>query len=149
MTLKGDGWLARGLKNDIRNLVNFHASNQKSENLHFDGLLLCNAYKDLDENVQKSYVLWHWRMMQSLKKNWLLFPKMTYSFVNFNGGSDKSENFHFDVLLLSIAYKVLAKKVQNNYLYWHWRVNFEEKLTFCLKNDMRNLVSFNTSSWKS
>ena len=27
--------------------------------------------------------------------------------------------------------------------------NFEEKLTFCLKNDMRNLVNFKTSSGKS
>ena len=27
--------------------------------------------------------------------------------------------------------------------------DFEEKLTFCLKNDMRNLVNFNTSSGKS
>ena len=27
--------------------------------------------------------------------------------------------------------------------------NFEEKLTFCLKNDMRNLMDFNLSSGKS
>ena len=27
--------------------------------------------------------------------------------------------------------------------------NFEEKLTFCWKNDIRNLVNFNTSSKKS
>ena len=27
--------------------------------------------------------------------------------------------------------------------------NFEEKLTFCLKNDMRNLVNFNQNSGKS
>ena len=27
--------------------------------------------------------------------------------------------------------------------------NFEEKLTFCLKNDMRNLVNFNLNSRKS
>ena len=27
--------------------------------------------------------------------------------------------------------------------------NFKEKLTFCLKNDMRNLVNFNTNSRKS
>ena len=33
------------------------------------------------------------------------------NFVNFNVRSGKSENLHFDVLLLSIAYKVSAKKV--------------------------------------
>ena len=38
------------------------------------------------------------------------------SLVNFNASSGKSENLHFDMLLLSIAYKVSAKKVQKNYL---------------------------------
>ena len=60
MTLKGDAKfkrkLTRGLKNDIRNLVNFHVSSQKSENFHFDWILLSKAYKDLDEKIQKSYV---------------------------------------------------------------------------------------------
>ena len=36
--------------------------------------------------------------------------------VNFNASSGKSENVHFDVLFMSIAYKVSAKKVQKNYL---------------------------------
>ena len=60
MTLKGDAIFKEkvtgGLKNDIRNLINFHASSCKSENLHFDGLFLSKAYKVLDEKVQKSYV---------------------------------------------------------------------------------------------
>ena len=34
--------------------------------------------------------------------------------VNFNAGSSKSENLHFYGLLLLIAYKVSAKKVQKN-----------------------------------
>ena len=36
--------------------------------------------------------------------------------VNFNATSGKSENMHFDVQLLSIAYKVSAKKKQKSYL---------------------------------
>ena len=39
--------------------------------------------------------------------------------VNFNMNSGKSENLYFDVLLLSMAYKVLAKKLQKNYLSCH------------------------------
>ena len=50
--MKTDSWL----ENDISNLVNFNASSQKSESLHFDGLLLSKAYKYLDEKVQKSYI---------------------------------------------------------------------------------------------
>ena len=36
--------------------------------------------------------------------------------VNFNASSGKSKNLHFDVLLLSLASKVSAKKVQKSYL---------------------------------
>ena len=60
MTLEGGAKfkakLSRGLKNDIRNLGNFDASSQKSENLHFNGLILSKAYKVFDEKVQKIYV---------------------------------------------------------------------------------------------
>ena len=60
MTLKGVAKFKRkltcGLKNDIRNLVNFHASSPKSENLHFADVLLSKAYKEFDEKVQKSFV---------------------------------------------------------------------------------------------
>ena len=61
MKLKGDaifkGKLTGCLKNDIRNLVNFHLSSRKPENLPFDGLVLSKAHKVLDEKVQNSYVL--------------------------------------------------------------------------------------------
>ena len=43
MTLKDDAILKEkltGLKNGIRNLINFHASSRKSENMYFDGLVL-------------------------------------------------------------------------------------------------------------
>ena len=70
--------------------------------------------------------------------------------LNFNTSNGKSENLHFDVLLLSIVYKVSAKKVQKNSLKTlKSDPNFKEKLTFCLKNDMNNLVNFNSSSVKS
>ena len=36
--------LTCGLKNDTKNVVNFHASSQKSENLHVDVLLLSKLY---------------------------------------------------------------------------------------------------------
>ena len=60
MTLKGYAIfkekLTCCLKNGMRNLVNFHASSCKPENVRFDGLVLSKAYKFLDEKVQKSYV---------------------------------------------------------------------------------------------
>ena len=71
--------------------------------------------------------------------------------VNFNASSGKSENLHFDVLLLSIAYKVPAKKSAEELSLVTLRSdsNFKEKLTFCLKNYMRNLMNFNSNGRKS
>ena len=58
MTLKGDSKfeaeLTCGLKNDLRNSVNFHMNSRKSGNLHFDGLFLSKVYKDLEEKVKKN-----------------------------------------------------------------------------------------------
>ena len=49
------------------------------------------------------------------EENCLLVSKNDMmNLVNFNASSGKSENLHFDVLLLSIAYKVSAKKSQKN-----------------------------------
>ena len=60
MTLKGYARVMTcGLRNDIWNLVNFHATSQKLENLGFDGLLLSKACKVLEGKVQKIYVSWH------------------------------------------------------------------------------------------
>ena len=60
MSLKSDGEFGRKLtlssKNDIRNLVNFNVSSGKSENLHFNVLLLSIVYKVSDKKVQKNYL---------------------------------------------------------------------------------------------
>ena len=113
------------------NLVNFHASSWK---FSLDGFFLSKAYKVLDEKVQKS--------VSHDTGEWCKVCRKT-----------GSENLHFDVLLLPIAYKISAKKVQKSYLSWYWRVIqtylqslltyqiYQEKLTFCLKNDM-------SESWK-
>ena len=61
MTLENDTRfeekLAHGFKNNMTNLVNFNASSGKSENLHFDMLLLSIAFKVSGKKVQKSYLL--------------------------------------------------------------------------------------------
>ena len=71
--------------------------------------------------------------------------------VNFNASSGKSENLHFDVLLLSIAYiKFQLKSAEElSLMTLKSDPNFEEKLNFCLKNDIRNLMNFNSRSGKS
>ena len=70
--------------------------------------------------------------------------------VNFNLSNGKSESLHYDMLRLSIAYKVSAKKSieELSPMTLKSDPNFEEKLTFYLNNDMRNLLNFKVISGK-
>ena len=89
------------------------------------------------KTLLRSYVSWHWRVMQYLKKNWLMVRKMTRNLVNFHASSCKRENVQFDGLDFSKGYKFLAGKVQKSSVSWHWRAvdkkaKFWETCIFCV-----------------
>ena len=65
---------------------------------------------------------WKWRMMQNLKRNWLVIWKLTWGiWWILTQALESLKNFHFNVLLLSKVYIVWAKKVERSYLSWNWR----------------------------
>ena len=66
-------------KIDMRNLVNFDTSTQNSQNVNFDWFLLCKVYNVWPKKVQRSYLQWHWIVMQNLKKNQLVVWKMAWT----------------------------------------------------------------------
>ena len=105
----------------MRNLVNFSGALKKLKICTLRDFLLSNLY-NVELNNYRGVTSWHWTVMQYLKKNWLVVWKMTRNFVIFHGNSRKSENLHFYGLLLSIAYKISAKKVQKCFLSWQWWV---------------------------
>ena len=53
---------------------------------------------------------WKWRMMQNLKRNWLVISKLTGIWWILTQALESLKNFHFNVLLLSKVYIVWAKK---------------------------------------
>ena len=53
------------------------------KNLHFNGLLLNKVFNAWAKKLQKSYVSWHWRVMQKLMKNWLAVWKMSWGIWQF------------------------------------------------------------------
>ena len=126
--------------------------------MHFDELLLWKSYKVLVKKVQKSYLSWHWRVMQSLKKNWLVVSNVTWGIWCIFTKPLKSL---FIGLFLSKVYKVQTKKVQKyksskpqkyiqatkiqrSYLSWNGTVmqNLNKPWPFCFSNDLRNWVNF-------
>ena len=53
------------------------------KNLHFNGLLLNKVFNAWAKKLQKSYVSWHWRVMQKLMKNWLAVWKLSWGIWQF------------------------------------------------------------------
>ena len=46
--------------------------------LHFFWSLLCKVYKVWPKKVQRRYISWYWKVMQNLKKNWLVVWKIIW-----------------------------------------------------------------------
>ena len=105
--------------------------------MHFNGPLFSKSYKILDEKVQRSHVSWNWRVIQSLKKTWLLIPKMTWWIW-------WVASLKTCTLMCSFCKKYIMlepKKYRGDMCHCteEWCKIWE--LTCALKNDMRNLTN--------
>ena len=87
----------------------------------FDWSLLCKVYNIWPKKVQRSYISRHWRVMQNLKKNWLVVWKMR-NLANFHQNTWKCQTWYFHGILLSKVGHTWAKNLQKSYVWWHWRM---------------------------
>ena len=82
MAMKKDAKLEEeltcSLKIDMRNLTNLTRALESLKYLHFNGLFLIKVYNVCAKEVQRSYIWWHWRLMQNLKENWFVLSKMSW-----------------------------------------------------------------------
>ena len=93
------------------------------QNFHFNGLLLRKVYIVWAKKVLRSYLLWNWRGIQNLERNWLVVSKLAKAIWQILTWVLKSlKDFHFNGLLLSKVCIVWAEKVQRSYLSWHWGI---------------------------
>ena len=70
----------------------FWSNSRKSQHLHINGLLMTKVYNVWAKQLKRSYVSWHWRMMQYLKKKLTSGLKNDIrNLVNFHASSHKSE----------------------------------------------------------
>ena len=122
MTLKDvakvKGNLACGLKNDKQDFAHFMQA--------FSFSLWLDSFVQSVERFQ-------WKrteklFLMTLKSGAKFEEKMTLGFknymrnlVSFIASNSKCKYFHFDALLLSIVYKVSAKRVYKIHLLWRWK----------------------------
>ena len=125
MTLKSD---AKFEKKDMRNLVNFHPTTQKSKNFTSMGYF-CPKYMRYELKKYRG-VIFHdteqWCKMCINPKP----QKWHEELDELSLEHSKSEKFFIDRLFLSKIYNVSATKFQRNYVSSHWRVmqNLKENL---------------------
>ena len=101
----------------------FSPNHSKVQKFHFDGLFLSKVYEVWAKKIQRSYLSWHWTVMQNLNKPWPCgFKNGMRNWVNFHYSTQKSEKLYIDGLFLSKGYNVPARKFQRNYVSWHWRL---------------------------
>ena len=65
---------------------------------------------------------WQWKIIQKLKRNWLVVLKLTWRTSRVLTRALESLKNLFNWFLVTKVYNVWATKVQRCYLSWHWRV---------------------------
>ena len=127
MTLKSyakfEEKLTCGFKYDMRNLVNIHPTTQKSKNFSLMDYF-CPKYMRFElKKIERSYLLWHWTVMQSWNIPWPCgFKNGMRNWVNFQWTTQKSQKLYIDGLFLSKAYNVSVRRFQRNHVSWYGRV---------------------------
>ena len=83
----------------------------KSKNWDFDGILLSKVENLWAQNLQGKFVSWQWRMIQNLKRNWLVSSKLTWGIWQIlTRALENPKNLHFNRLLLTKVCNAWAKK---------------------------------------
>ena len=122
----------------MKSLANLHQSTWKSQNRDLDDILFPRNENVWDENLQRSYVSWKWRMMQNLKWNWLVSSKETWGIWWILTWALKSfKNLNYYGLRLTKVY-VWAEKVERSYVWWYW---------ILMQNLMENWLVLSKMTW--
>ena len=58
----------RGIYFAVSKLTNFDPTTRESQKLHFNGLFFTKVYNAWGKRVQRSYIWWHWRLIENLKE---------------------------------------------------------------------------------
>ena len=129
MTLKSDAKfeekLTFCLENDTRNFANFHQSTQKCQNWNFDKILLSKVENVWALNLQWSYVSWQWRMIQKLKRNWLVVLKLTWGTSQIlTRALESLKKLCFNWLLVTKVYIVWAKQKKTDLWFEKWHEEY-------------------------
>ena len=115
-----------------------------------DKLFCWNYVKFQLKKLQSSYVSWPWRVMQNFTKNWLVISKITRIWWILTHALKSLKNVRFDWFLLCKEVNVWPKKKAEKLSFMTLKSDrkLEEKRTYGLENDKKNLTNFHQSTRK-
>ena len=123
--------MTSSFKHDIRNLVSFHPTT-----------VFPQSVKAWDKKIRKSYLWWHWSVMQKLNKLYdLVVSKrlwgIGWTLIKAMG-------------LVCPKHNVSARRFQRDYVSWNWEVmqNLSKNWHVTWKMT-RSLVNIHASSWET
>ena len=126
---------------------NSSCSCEISPNLYFDTLLLLKAYKISAKKLYRTYVSWHWRVMQTLKKIQCVAQKWQ-EFGEFWSKHSKVSKISNLIGTFHAKYKTFDLKKYSGVIFHDIEdfCKFWRKLTCGLENDIRDLANFHQST---
>ena len=104
-------------------------------------MLLCRALvqsmKVSAKKAQRSYLSWHWTVMQNLNKSWPCGVKTGMKMCTWMGSFCPKRN-------------VSSRKFQRNHVPWHWKVTQNLSKNWLVAWKMTgNLINLHASNWMS
>ena len=120
-------------------------------NFSFNGLLMRKVYIVGAKKVQRSYLSWHWTIMQNLKRNWLVFSKLTWGiWLILMWAVESLKICTWWVPFVESIYNFRWKSTEElSFMTLKSDTKFGEESTCRFKIDKRNLKNFDLSTWKS
>ena len=117
------------------------------KHLHFHWFLLCKVFKVWPKKVQRSYLSWQQRVIQNLKKNWLVVWKMKWGIwqiftrvlESLKIGSLMGYLKSRKSMSLKFTKELCVMTMKND-------AKYGEESTCRFKIDMRNLTNFDLST---
>ena len=121
------------------------------KNLCFNWLFVAKVYIVRATKQQRSYLLWHWKVMEIWRKTDLWFEKKLERFGKFSPERLKVSKLRlwWDPFIQSTKGMALNFTEKLCVMTMKGNVKFEEELNCHFKTDMRNLTNFDSSTWKS
>ena len=106
-----------------KRICQFHSSKPQGQNFKFDGMVFSKCYIGWAKNCGMSFMLWHWKAMESLGGKWL---QVSYSaqekICEFCSSKPQGRNLKFHGVLFPKRYIGWAKNFGRSFILWHWRV---------------------------